>query len=250
MDSTIARSLLLSMVLVLLLVACADSPAPQSDNGLDTESETAVVPTASPAPTETTEPTVTPTPTATPEPTMLPEPTANALPSVETKQANPAPQFVLGELTAYQVESTGLTFDYPEGWVVTEDSDGGIRIESEEGYGNLFSTDDGVVIVILPMAAADLPGQDSLEKLASFILNNGMPQTAVLGDPSTLMINDQELTFSAFVDQTAGLEGVYAAFLAGDELAVIIAIAGGENRTTYRAGVEAIVNSIILPSAE
>ena len=106
------------------------------------------------------------------------------------------------------------------------------------------------MIIIVPMAAGDLAGQDSRAKLASYLVDNSPPQSAKLGDPTTVMINEQELTFSAFVDQNSGLEGTFAAHLAGDELAVIIAIAGGEGRTSYQPAVEAIVNSLILPRAE
>jgi hypothetical protein len=65
-----------------------------------------------------------------------------------------------------------------------------------------------------------------------------------------MMLNDQELTFSAFVDESADFEGIYAAFLAGDDLAVLFAIAGGPNHTAYRPAVEAIVNSLILSQAD
>jgi hypothetical protein len=43
---------------------------------------------------------------------------------------------------------------------------------------------------------------------------------------------------------------VYAIYAAGDEMALIFAVAGGQSRVSYRPAVEAIVDSIILPQTE
>ena len=245
MKYTIGKPLLLSIALALLLVACADSGASREVDEPTATVEPAVEPSATPTPT------VMPEANATPKPTIVFEPTAGALPAVQTMEAILAPpEFVLGELSSYRAESIDLTFDYPAGWVITEDPVAGIRIESKEGIGDRIATADGALVVIIPLAAGDLRGETSVEKLASFIISNGASPTAALGEPLTATINGQDLAFSSFVDPDAGQEGVFAAYLAGDELAVIFAVAGGENRTSYRPAVETIVNSIILPQGE
>ncbi|MGD8857513.1 MAG: hypothetical protein PVG33_14365 [Chloroflexota bacterium] len=226
MTSVIGKTLSLSVILIFLMVACTDSVSPQADVGAEVTDEPAV------------EPTSTPQPTATSQPTATIEPTASASEAVAT------PEF---ELATHQVGSTGLSFDYPSDWIITENASGSIRIESEAGYAERIDTDAGAVVVIIPMAADDLTGQDSLEKLATYIINHEPSPSTQLGDPTTMMLNDQELTFSAFVNEEAGIEGIYAAILTGDELAVVFAVAGGDSRTSFGPAVEAIVNSLILP---
>jgi hypothetical protein len=238
MTAAIGKTFRLFAVLILLLTSCADSNKPQAVDGSEATSEPAGEATSISQPTATSAPTATPISIA-------------AAAAMETGEELPvSPEIFLGELETYQVESTGLTFNYPAGWIVTEDLPDSILIESEAGYGERFTTDAGAVIVILPMAADDMSGQGSIGKLAAFITANGMPSTAKLGDPITTMLNDQELTFAVFVDPDAGLEGVYAAYLAGDKLAVIVAITGGEDRASYRPAVEEIVDSLILPQSE
>jgi hypothetical protein len=239
MNNKVGRPLLLSIALILLLAACTDSATPQVVN------EPAGEVVATPMPTVTLEATVTA------KPTIVFEPTTGVLPAVQTMEAILAPsEFVLGELSTYQVEPSGLSFDYPAGWIVTEDPGAGIRIESKEGIGDHIATANGALVVIIPLAAGDLPGETPVEKLASFIISNGTSPTAALGEPLTATINGQELAFTSFVDQDAGQEGVIAAFLAGDKLAVILAVAGGESRVSYRPGVETIVNSFVLAQGE
>ena len=263
MDKLPSKPMLMTFVLILLLAARADNGGPQAVDEPAVTNEPVPEPTATPEPTGTPQPTDTPEPTASPGSTATSEPaaaggppasfgaTATALPAVATMEAIlKPPEFVLGELATYTVESTGLTFEYPSGWVVAEDPDEGILVESKAGYSDRLATGDGAAIAILTMAAGDLPGQDSLEKLAAFIISKGMPESVQLGDPVTTTVNDQELTFSAFVDQSVGLEGVYAAFLAGEEVIVVFAVAGGESRTSYRPAVETVVNSIVLPQTE
>lgn len=263
MNNRSVRLVILILGLALLLVACAGrNDATATPDG---EAELAKEPLATATPNPTATPTAEPTetPTATAEPTATIEPTAPAEPAaaeepisltppaVQTMEAilRP-PEFVLGELESYAAEFSGLTFDYPAGWVVTEDETTGVRIESKAGIGDQMPDADGASMAIIPMAADNLEGETLIEKLATFIVSNGMPPTSRLGQPSSATLNGQELLFSAFVDTTDSVEGIYALYSVGDQLAVVFAVAGGESRVSYRPAVETIVNSIILTQTE
>lgn len=265
MNKTRGSWLFLMFGAALMLVACArggDAQATAEEQVTnDLVEEVAESSTPAPSATLTSAPTETPTltsePASTAEPSASVEPPATAEPppltppGVQTMNAILAPPgFELGELESYTVESSGLTFDYPAGWVVTEDEATGLRIESEAGIGDRIADANGASVSILSVAADELAGETLVEKLASFIIAHGMPATTQLGQPQGAIINEQELIFSAFVDTSVGLEGVYALYSAGDEMAVIFAVAGGQSRVSYRPAVETIVDSIILPQTE
>jgi hypothetical protein len=245
MNYRIGKPLLLSIVLALLLVACANSATPEAVDEPEATIEPAGEATATAAPTNI------PAPTATPVSTAASETALDAVARAATIEALVVPpDFVLNELASYQAESFGLSFDYPAGWSVIEDPDAGIQIESKAGIGERLMTDFGVSVVIIPLAADALPGETPVQKLASYIVGSRTSPTTALGEPLEATVNGQDLAFSSFVDKDNGLEGVYAVFLVGDEVVVVSALAGGENRVSYRPGVETIVNSLVLAQGE
>lgn len=142
MTGAVGKTLWLFIVAIFLLAACNDSNTSQVVEEQGATGEPAA------------EATSTSQPTATPQPADTPGSTVASVEIDAGEELSASPEFVLGETETYQVESTGLTFDYPAGWVVTEDLPDSILIESEAGCGDRFTTDAGAVIVILHMPPA------------------------------------------------------------------------------------------------
>lgn len=235
---------LLLPALVILLAACATQPTPipEVNNTQSATSTEAVVteeatqePTAEP----TQEPTVTPEPTATVEPTVEPSPTAE--PTDETAGVSTT------DFNLFEAQSFDIQVAHPESWVVTEDPELGLIIESNEGYFEALPDANGAAILILPRD--ELAEEEVVEALRLSVFEFGPPPTIFIEYPTVTMAGDQDVAIAPYRVEESGVEGFYV-FIKNDGQGVFVfATTSGIAKAEFMTIMEAVIGTITLGEA-
>lgn len=186
----------LLLIVVVLLVACSNVEEP-------TPTETAVPPTAPPAPTATTAPTDTPVP-----------------PPTDTPQ--PAPDVTY---TDFNDAEAGFSISYPESWF-TNDQPFHIFTSNEALVDGLAEGEEGAVVLIIPLNAADYTGQTLLDILADTLTNLAISPDAEEVEPARVVeLNGQQAattTLRGVNEFGNDLTAVYTVYRENDRLLLLL----------------------------
>lgn len=225
-------------VLAMLLVACGtqaeDNPPDRataiSGNGAETSS----------AETEDqkVEPTIEPTvaPTVEPEPTVEPSPTPEATEEPESSS--------IEGFDDYTAEALSIQVAHPDQWLVKEDPELGLILESAEGYFDAMPDVEGAGLIILPRD--ELAEEEIVEALRLSVFNLGPPPTIFIEFPTVSTVGDHDVATAAFRESESGTEGFYV-FIQNEEHGVFVfAVTSGLAKVEFLDLLESVIGTVVL----
>jgi hypothetical protein len=235
---------LLLPAFVILLAACATrpTPTPQVNNTQSPTSTEAVVTEEA-----TQEPTAEPTnqPTATPEPTATVEPSVEPSPTPES--TNEPAGISTTDFNVYEAQAFDIQVAQPESWVVTEEPELGLIIESNEGYFETLPDANGAAILILPRD--ERAEEEVVEALRLSVFEIGPPPTIFIEYPTVTMVGDQDVATAPFRVDESDMEGFYV-FIKNDSQGVFVfAATSGIARAEFMKVMEAVIGTVTLGEA-
>ncbi len=219
---------------VLLLVACSG----QSDGTATTLPEV----TSDIAPAEALEETAAPVAQATAsqdeelEPPSIPEPTLE--PAEETQNIAPA------GFENYEAEAFALRLAHPESWLVTEDPELGLILESVEGYFKTIPDAEGAGMIIYPRD--ELAGEEIVEALRLSVFDFGPPPSIFIDFPTVSKIGEHDIAVATFQERDSGIEGFYTFIQNGDHGVFVFAATTGLVMDDFLVTLEDVIATVNL----
>ena len=232
--------LVLIFILSLLLVACSNS-----DESLSTPILT---------PEENISSTSTSTALSIPEP--QPTDTMAAAASVEEAMSAPSVTAALMEedapenrargagLAPYQSTHFDIQLGIPEDWLVQEDPELGITIESGEGVFQEMPSVEGAAILILPRN--ELASEEIVEALRLSVAEYGPAPSIFIEYPTVSQVGDNEVATAAFRIRETGIEGYYVFIQDEGEGVFVFAATTGLAKAYFLGLVESTIDSTNL----
>jgi hypothetical protein len=170
------------------------------------------------------------------EPTSIPEPTLE--PAEEIQIIVPA------GFENYEAEAFGLRLAHPESWLVTEDPELGLKLESAEGYLRTMPDAEGAGMIIYPRD--ELAGEDIVEALRLSVFNFGPPPSIFIEFPTVSMIGEHDIATAAFDERDSGMEGFYAFIQNGDHGVFVFAATTGLVMEDFLVTLEDVITTVNL----
>lgn len=170
------------------------------------------------------------------EPTSIPEPTLE--PVEETQNIAPA------GFENYKAEVFGLQLAHPESWLVTEDPELGLIIESIEGYFETIPDAEGAGMIIYPRD--ELASEEIIEALRLSVFDFGPPPSIFIDYPTVSMIGEHDIAVATFQERDSGIEGFYTFIQNGDHGVFVFAAATGLVMDDFLVTLEDVIGTVNL----
>lgn len=234
--------------LALVLAACSTASDPAAGDDSRRESE-ALSDTPKLQSTEvSTDSEPTSGPATTPEPTAPAELSDSVEPTAESKQSSDEPAESVREIpsdfTEFQAEVFDIQLAYHEDWLISENPDLGLVVESSEGIFDSMPRAEGAALLVFPRN--ELAREEIVEALRQSVFDFGPMPMVYIEQPTVTVIGDQVFAIAPFREDETGLSGYYAFIQSDDEGAFIFAVTTKIARSSFIGLLETTVNSVIL----
>jgi hypothetical protein len=170
------------------------------------------------------------------EPTSIPEPTLE--PAQEIQNIAPA------GFENYEADAFGLQLVHPESWLVTEDPELGLILESVEGYFETIPDAEGAGMIIYPRD--ELAGEEIIEALRLSVFDFAPPPSIFIDYPTVSMIGEHDIAIATFQERDSGIEGFYTFIQNGDHGVFVFAAATGLVMDDFLIILEDVIGTVNL----
>ncbi|MGB3716960.1 MAG: hypothetical protein WA996_21270 [Candidatus Promineifilaceae bacterium] len=229
--------LILLAVISLELVACSTG----TEDDSSTNDSPAASALTSVAATETaSEATAAPEPAT--EPTATPEPAVDPLETPE--EADESSAVSSDFYNDFEAQAFDIQLSYPDGWLVTEDPELGLFVESSEGFFGSMPDAEGAAVIILPRD--ELAGEDIVEALRQSVFDFGPPPDIFIEYPTVTKVGDHDVATAAFSERETGMEGFYVFIQHEGQGVFVFAASTGLAKLHFLGLMESVIGTVVL----
>jgi hypothetical protein len=229
--------LILLTAVSLVLVACSTGT---KDNSTTNDSPTAAALTSDAATEPASEATDTPEPTS--KPTATPEPEDDPVETPDAADESPADSFDFDN--DFEAQAFDIQLSYPDGWLVTEDPELGLIIESSEGFFESMPDAEGAAMIIVPRD--DLAGEDVVEALRQSVFDSGPPPDIFIEYPIVTKVGDNDVATAPFSERETGMEGFYVFIQHDGQGVFVFAASTGIAKAHFLGLMESVIGTVTL----
>jgi hypothetical protein len=176
------------------------------------------------------------------------EPTATSEPVVDTEESPEDTEDSPDESSDLEINFEAENFDIqlsvPAGWLVTEDPELGLTIESSEGYFGAMPDAEGAAVIILPRD--ELAGEDVVEALRQSVFDLGPPPDIFIEYPTVSEVGDHTVASAAFNVREAGMDGFYVFIQREDQGVFVFAVSTGLGKAHFLGLMESVIGTVVL----
>jgi hypothetical protein len=174
--------------------------------------------------------------------TPLPEPTDT--PSIEPEATEKPSGLQNPDFAEFEADAFDIQLAYPNSWLITEEPEIGLFIESNEGFFDSLPDGEGAGIIIFPRD--ELASEEIVEALRVSVFNFGPPPSIFINFPTVSMVGEQEFATAAFDERDTGTEGFYVFIQNGDRGVFVFAAASGLVKADFLNTLEEVIGTVML----